>query len=304
MGFFSILKRLALPLLVLVLLLIFNVLRRQRFFREALLKRPAAVRASGRSSPQLGVLATIKNEAMGLREWLAHYSWQGVDAIVLLDNGSTETYDDILADFPFATLFSAPERYAQALNYGEIGRPWFEERGIDFVAVLDIDEFFWSEERGSTFKDLVVRAFSDESASQFTCPFYHFGSNGYDRQPQSVRECLTKRSAVTSDVVHGKSVVRLRDLVQFNIHAHEVNGVTIPCPPALLNFHYKAQSREYWARVKMNRGDAYTESANGARTWAQFDIDDRTGSAIRDNRLRDALRSAGSTNATCPTHTF
>lgn len=294
-----ILKRLVLPLLALLLLPIFAVLRRQRFVREALLKRPAAVRASGRPSPQLGVLAIIKNEAMGLREWLAHYSWQGVDAILLLDNGSTEPYDDILVDFPFATLLPAPERYAQALNYGEIGRPWFEERGVDFVAVLDIDEFFWSEQRGSTLKDLVARAFSDESASQFTCPFHHFGSNGYDRQPQSVRECLTKRSAVTSEVMHGKSVVRLRDLLRFNLHVHEVRGTAIPCPPALLNFHYKVQSREYWARVKMTRGDVNTESDNGARSWTQFDLDDRTGSTTTDIRLRDALRSAGPTNVTC-----
>ena len=240
----------------------------------------------------LAILAVIKNEAMGLREWLAHYTWQGVDTILLLDNGSTERYDDILADYPSAVLLPAPERYAQVLHYGEIGRPWLEEHGIDFVAVVDVDEFLWSQEQGRTLKDLVLGALDGvNGGSQLSCAFHHFGSSSYDRQPPSVRECLTMRSASTSAVIHGKSIVRMRDLLRFNIHAHDVKGGTLPCPKGLLNFHYKVQSREYWARVKMPRGDVSSESFNGARTWQIFDAEDRTGNVTVDTRLRDTLRT-------------
>ena len=292
------LRRYICLILCILLLLVVAVVRRQRPFREAFLKRASNVQPTD-GVVRLGILTIMKNEAMGLREWLTHYSWQGVDSILLLDNGSTDTYDDILADFPFATLLPAPERYAQALNYGELGRPWLEAHGIDFVAVLDIDEFFWSEQKGATLKDLVVNSFKNVGLSQFTCPFYHFGSNGYERQPKSVRECLTKRSLRTSEIMHGKSVVRLRDLLQFNLHVHDVTGTTGPCPSALLNFHYKAQSREYWEKVKLPRGDVNSEADNSFRSWRQFEFDDITGNATHDFRLRAALSSEGLAKGVC-----
>jgi len=190
-------------------------------------------------------------------------------------------------------MLPAPRRYAQSENYNDIGRPWLEAQGVDFVGVVDIDEMLWSARPGLSLRDLVVGAFADPGAAQFSCPFHHFGSSGFDRQPPSVRECFTRRSAVTSEVVHGKSFVRLRDLNRFVIHIHDVRGATIPCPYALLNFHFKAQSREYWERVKLHRGDANAEHDNAARSWEQFGRDDRTGNATEDTRLRDALRRAG-----------
>lgn len=243
---------------------------------------------------QFAVLALLKNEALGLREWLEHYIWQGVDAFVLLDNGSSDTYAHILRDFPTVTLLPAPEPHAQTLHYGEIGRPLLESWGVEFVAVVDLDEFMWSGRKGYSLKNLIVETFDKGGkgaiqASQISCPFYHFGSNGYVTQPPSIRQCLTRRSAVTSEVVHGKSIVRLSHLLRFNLHSHEVSSVTLTCPSDLFLFHYKCQSREYWKRVKMPRGDATTQDFDGARTWVQFDLDDRTGNATFDTRLRDDL---------------
>lgn len=220
---------------------------------------------------------------------------------MLLDNGSTDNFKEIVADFPNTFVIPAPERYAQTFNFGEIGRPWLEERGVEFVLVTDVDNFFWSERNGKSLKDLVIEALGDDGkrGSQFTCPFHHFGSSGFDMQPRSVRECLTRRSAVTSAVHFGSSVVRMLDLIRFNIEAHTVQGKTVPCPNGLLNFHYKAQSREYWARVKLPRGDAVSEADNGYRSWAQFDVEDRIGNATSDFRLRDALREAGVASGKC-----
>lgn len=148
--------------------------------------------------------------------------------------------------------------------------------------------------------DLVIEIFhADKDASQFTCPFHHFGSSGFDRQPQSVRECLTRRSAVTSEVRFGSSIVRLQNLLRINGEVQTVQGKTVPCPDGLLNFHYKAQSREYWARVKLPRGDAQSEIHDCYRSWQQFDFEDKTGNATSDFRLRDALKIAGLTSGLC-----
>lgn len=260
-----------------------------RLVREWLLDRPS--RMGPAQSKKLAVLCILRDEALNLREWLQHYVWQGVDLFLLLDNGSTDGLDAIAADFPSVTVLRAPEMRVQVLHYGELGRPWLEERGIQYVAVLDVDEFFFAEEPGATFRDAAVLAL--QNASQFTCAFHHFGSSGFDKQPYSVRECFTMRSAVTSAVDYGKSVVRLQDLRHFSIHQHVVSGATVQCPPGLLNFHYKTQSREYWETVKLRRGDVNKAGNEGAYSWAVFDADDRTGNATKDTRLRDRLRSEG-----------
>ena len=149
-------------------------------------------------------------------------------------------------------------------------------------------------------KDLAIEALhADKGAAQFTCPFHHFGSNGYDKQPLSIRECLTRRSAVMSEVRFGSSVVRLQSLLRIRGEVQIVQGQTVSCPSGLLNFHYKAQSREHWAKVKLPRGDAVNEKDNGYRTWQQFEFEDRTGNATVDARLRDALRGAGLASTSC-----
>ena len=296
----STLKFVACTLLLIAFLFISFLprLRRLRSVREYFASRPSAMRQVKVGT--FALLAQMKNEAMGLREWLAHHFWQGADAIVLLDNGSTDDFHSIVADFPRAVVLSAPERYAQPLNFAEIGRPWLEEHGFEFLLVTDLDNFFWSEVSGRTMKDLVVETLhADRRASQFTCPFHHFGSSGFDRQPKSVRECLTLRSAWPSPVYFGSSVVRLQSLLRLNNEAHHVQGETVPCPTGLLNFHYKAQSREYWEKVKLPRGDAVNEKDNGYRSWQQFDIEDRTGNTTLDVRLRDALQAAGLASGTC-----
>ena len=39
---------------------------------------------------KVGLMAIFKNESMGIREWINHYQWQGVDNILLINNDSTD----------------------------------------------------------------------------------------------------------------------------------------------------------------------------------------------------------------------
>jgi hypothetical protein len=280
----------------------------------------------------------FKDEARGLREWVEHYAWQGADAILLLDNGSRDDWRAALrglaarlggAGVELAVL-SAPARHAQERHYNELALPWLEARGVEFAAVVDIDEFLFVGEDGgggvgggATLKSAALAAFAagagGAQAAQLTCPFHHFGSGGFEKQPRSVRACFTQRSASTSAPAHGKSVVRLADLEKFRIHVHEVAGAGAganssvgggaasaagaadtdagpppgACPRGLLLFHYKTQSREYWREVKMPRGDASALHYEAARDWGFFERDDRAGNAERDSRLRDAVLARG-----------
>jgi hypothetical protein len=66
-----------------------------------------------------------------------------------------------------------------------------DERGVDYVLVVDVDEYFFSDAPGRTLKDLVVEALQGAPA-QLTCAFHHFGASGFEKQPASVRECFTR----------------------------------------------------------------------------------------------------------------
>ena len=37
---------------------------------------------------RIAIVAIFLNESQGMHEWLDHYMWQGIDKILLLDNGS------------------------------------------------------------------------------------------------------------------------------------------------------------------------------------------------------------------------
>ena len=272
-------------------------------------------RGAGAGSGRFGVVGIFKNEARGLREWVEHYAWQGADAVLLLDNGSTDGWRAALAGLGGSGLelavLPAPARHAQERHYAELALPWLEARGVEFAAVVDVDEFLFAESGNATVKSLALAAFAGAAAgrgpglvSQLTCPFFHFGSSGFERQPRSVRACFTMRSATTSAPEHGKSIVRLASLERFRIHTHDVvaagaagaasaAGAAGPCPEGLLLFHFKTQSREYWREVKMARGDVSGAHYEGARDWSFFERDDRIGSAVRDTRLRDLALARG-----------
>ena len=47
----------------------------------------------------LSVGAMFKNESHSMKEWLEHYILHGVDHFYLIDDGSTDSYMDILKEY-------------------------------------------------------------------------------------------------------------------------------------------------------------------------------------------------------------
>lgn len=263
------------------------------FFRGSAAGAVAAITFPQAPLPKhaLCVLATFKNEALNLREWLEHYAWAGVDALLLLDNGSTDAWRAEVAGFEnFATVLAAPAVHAQEENYNDFGRPWLLARGCEFVAVLDLDEFAFATPARSL-RAAVVDAFTHAGAgvSQLLCPWLMFGSSGRVAHPVGgVRTNFTLRAAAPHELT--KAFVRLGDLGRFHIHSHDVTGATAPCPPTIRLNHYAIQSREYFERVKMTRGDAAAEMYEGRRNAAYFKSYDFA--EERDETLRDLVLGA------------
>jgi hypothetical protein len=246
------------------------------------------------------VVGIFKNEALGLAEWIRHYKGQGADHIILLDNGSTDAWQGAVAAAGAAGVhvLPAPERHAQAQHYNALALPLLEQLEVTAVAVLDLDEYLFATAPGATLKAVARSVLGAGNASQFACPWHMFGSSGHLLQPRSVRAGFTWRRAGVDTVeppVNFKAVALVEHVERLQVHVHDVWGATAPCPPGLQLNHYTVQSREYFERAKIGRGDAANPAAEALRDWAYFvayDFKDRQDFALRDVALREELPAA------------
>ena len=81
-----------------------------------------------------------------------------------------------------------------------------------------------------------------------------FGSSGYSSQPKSARCSFIKRS---STWYSHKSAARISSIDRFDVHHHYLKpGFKYVSAQGRLNLnHYRIQSREYFEKTKMGRGD-------------------------------------------------
>ena len=242
---------------------------------------------------KFAVMAIFKNEAMGIREWIQHYQWQGVDEILLLNNGSTDNWKEKIQGLKNLTVLDAPKPHAQLENYNKIGIPWLKSNGVDVVAVLDLDEYMFGKD-GKILGEHIQEAFNgSESPSIFTCPWTMFGSSGLDKQPESIRKEFIWRKKHIPFLYREfciqlkKSVFLLKDLEELDVHIPVVVGNSIACPKGIQLNHYAIQSKEYYEKVKMSRGDVKSAVYQNVRDWKYFEKYDFNDE--KDTQLRDLL---------------
>jgi hypothetical protein len=229
-------------------------------------------------------MAIFKNEAMGIREWIEHYKWQGVDEILLLDNNSSDDWRHKIVGLENnVTIMSAPRDHVQTENYVNLGLPWLKANGVQVVAILDLDEYMFGTD-GRTLKEHIVEVFGSVGRpSQFTCKWHMFGSSGLEEQPESIRASFTwKKSEEDWNI---KSVFWLDDLVNTNTaegvhkffhgvnqHTCKVSGVTLGCPSGLQLNHYSIQSKEFYEKIKIQRGAV--DKHDNTHNWDFFKEND------------------------------
>ena len=249
-------------------------------------------RAAAPGAFTLCVVGIFRNEAHVLREWVEHYAAQGVDEVLLLDNGSTDAWAEALDGAAVAgvpvTVLPAVGEHQQVRHYNELALPWLTAKGVDAAAVFDLDEFYFGVD-GRTLRDHAIEAFAKRGVAQFSCVWSMFGSSGFVEQPEAgVRESFTWRQRGLAASVNVKSVVLVEQLRSLAIHTHDVVGATSGCPPGAQLNHYAIQSRAYFERVKMTRGDA--ARSDNVRDAAYFAAYDKEASEVEDVALRDFAR--------------
>ena len=94
---------------------------------------------------KLILIGIFKNESHILEEWIQHYLIMGVEKILLIDNGSTDRYQDILQkyiDGQRVTLVVDDEKWAQEKLYNK----YFLHlcASSEWVMIADLDEFVYA----------------------------------------------------------------------------------------------------------------------------------------------------------------
>ena len=218
---------------------------------------------------KLAIITMFKNESMGLREWLEHYKWQGVDRILLLNNNSTDDWRSKIQGFEsFVDIVDVAKNHAQTEHYNTVGMPWLLKNGIDVVGVIDIDEYVYCD-NGKSIKGTLERLFTDDTLGKVQLTWRIFGSSGANKQPPSIRKGFTWRKR-DDPTLNMKCFSRVRDLLSLQIHDHETRGTSVRDPPGIYLNHYVIQSREFFKKVKMRRGDGQHTDANSMRNWNYF----------------------------------
>jgi hypothetical protein len=243
----------------------------------------------------LGVLAIMKNETAILDEWVEHYLWQGADKIFLIDNGSTDHPEKLLADHIAAgrvELYSRPAPHRQVPHYREVFRTARIRRKVEWLAVADLDEF-WFSPRGDLKK--AIASLENETDLVYS-NWIMFGSSGRSEQPPSVREGFVHRWPELDIHRHTKWICRTFALrFRHQIGTHKIGGVdsrrVVSDNHTFRLAHYLIQSREFFQRVKMTRGDVATVASNTVRTWEYFETYDRPATLL-DETLAAMVREA------------
>jgi glycosyltransferase involved in cell wall biosynthesis len=271
----------------------------------------------------LAIGTIFKNESHILQEWIEHYIKEGVDRFYLIDNGSTDNYEEAISrvnqqissgSLAFSPpgvvskprrieikVFKDSRRYMQAALYNR----YLKNIKADWLIIADLDEFIYSRLQYPTIKEYLQSLPND--VSQVHVIWKLFGSNYYIFQPPRVVPFFLYLSGVRSKLY--KSILRVSRIKEIGIHYSVVTGRNVYCcwnedtgdnftDAAIVSKrgygdlkyhylhlnHYQVQSWEFFSKVKMTRGDAYSKINDNIRDELYYELQDKN--TVFDDELK------------------
>lgn len=270
---------------------------------------PHAGNAGFRRRHGFSVLAIFRNEAHILAEWIEHYLLFGAEHIYLINNRSTDGYMAALAPHLArgeVSLFDCEAEGCQIAAYTAMLARLREES--EWVGIFDLDEFIYPPS-GGVIPELLARHRMQES---ILVPWLSFGSSGHLDQPASVVDGFLRRGpghvsrAFLKPIVKPSSIVHMCQHNPLTRHDAKIlaNGQPFGHESfialhedevaqfALLNNHYRLQSRHYFVEVKARRPEIHESVKDTRKKVSFFDKNDAGWSVITDTRLRDLREAA------------
>lgn len=224
---------------------------------------------------RLGILGIMKNESMNIVEWVEHYKNEGVTAIYLIDNGSNDDAINkiqIYIETGLVKLIILQEKHKQREHYWTAINHFKISQECQWLIIADIDEF-WFCKNGAKLNEIWIEY---DGYDVIYVNWSIFGSNGYEQHPSSLRKYLTKKQPNLASNKLTKWACRTSIIKSIkNIDIHKIRGGcsarTISDNQIFQINHYVTQSKEYFAKVKMMRGDVIKALNDDVRDWAYFD---------------------------------
>lgn len=265
----------------------------------------------------LSVVAIFKNEHLIMKEWLEHYLIEGVEHFYLIDNGSTDQYQELVKTYQQEHLIeiqmdSRVHRQEEHYNEYYLNKVKTES---EWVMVVDFDEFIYSRPPYRKISDYLRTLGGD--VSQIYVPWKIYGSSGHLQQPDSCVDHFVMRTRYQTTKTNGmvdpykilvKTVTRTSRLVKMSIHCAVVMGggsreitsdnrplttpgIFQPINEDILNRsvlhcnHYPIQSYDWFRQIKMTRGSATSALNDKVRTIEYFNSFETHGCQLLDDEL-------------------
>jgi len=248
---------------------------------------------------KISIGSVFKNESFNLKEWLEHYLNRGVEHFYLIDDNSDDDYMSILDPYirdGIVTLFinDVPKfpRNAGRQNkiYNKYLLPIIQDS--EWFYVCDLDEFLYSPKHLKLLDALDKYKNYTIILVNWLC----FNACEGDKHPKSLVESCLKRvgyyeyvNALMPDgtysrqFVHGrKYILNLTNpnTVVKDIGLHDCAVTPYTSVNAsytalgdefdLAVNHYYLQSKEFWEKIKMKRGDCDNWHPDNNRNWDYF----------------------------------
>lgn len=209
--------------------------------------------------PSLAVCSMIRNESMGIDEWINHYLKRGASYFFVIDDDSDDGCFEMLQEHErrgYLTVLQPqipkkPNR--QNFAYNRFIKPLISD--FDWIAILDADEFLW-DSQGFYLPDYFSNVPTE--ISMVNVPMSDFGDNGFVSQPNNIVDSFTRRAKDIENPSpkHMKSICRVSCLRSIDFHFPVVSGDSMIDIKRLKLNHYKLQSLERWSNLVVPRGSA------------------------------------------------
>jgi hypothetical protein len=256
----------------------------------------------------LTLLACFKNESHILAEWIDSHAAEGVDRFIIVNNNSTDGFESAIASARYAdrvTLLHDSTNYAQSHIYNSSFNSHIRGTNSEWLLVCDLDEFVYARNGYATITDYLSTI--PEDVSCISLPWKMYGSSGFDKHPETgvVKNFVYRdnyESKGDGKIMNGmcspgwmtsKYIARISQVITLNNHtvtaesgrlllSDGTNGAPDSAfqplsENSLKNYnlhinHYAIQSREFFERVKMTRGDVADKEKDTYRDWHYFDL--------------------------------
>jgi len=174
----------------------------------------------------LSVLSIFKNEANLIKEWIEHYILEGVEHFYLIDNGSTDNYENEIKKYEDKITLIKDNSDTPGNDGFNAGYYWNKHMipllsETKWILIPDFDEYIWATNENETLKDILNNVSDD--IGLILVPWILFGSSGNIKQPSSIIPYFNRRinyDIQRSDInfrnENGKNYSQIKSIVRAN----------------------------------------------------------------------------------------